>query len=88
MDGPTLTPRSLETEGFVHCCFEEQLEGVIERYFADEPRLVVLKLDPKRLTAKVVSEPSTGGENFPHLYGPIDLNAMVEATVRMNPNPQ
>ncbi|UFP95332.1 DUF952 domain-containing protein [Gloeobacter morelensis] len=72
--------RSLHSEGFIHCCRAEQLAGVRERYFGGQADLVVLTIDPARLTTTVREEDTHGrGETFPHLYGPLNLNAVVAA---------
>jgi uncharacterized protein (DUF952 family) len=78
----TYSAESLETEGFIHCSYDHQLDGVIERYYSVAPELVVLTLDIGKLTSKLVSEPSTGGEVYPHIYGPINLDSVVNAEVR------
>ena len=78
----TYAAESLENEGFIHCSYDDQLEGVIERYYPDAPEVVILKLDINKLTSKLVSEPSTGGEVYPHIYGPINLGAVVSADAR------
>ena len=78
----TYSASSLETEGFIHCSYDHQLDGVIERYYSTAPELVILKLDIGKLTSKLVSEPSTGGEVYPHIYGPINLDAVVDTEVR------
>ena len=78
----TYSAESLETEGFIHCSYDHQLDGVIERYYSDAPGLIVLKLDIGKLTSKLVSEPSTGGEVYPHIYGPINLDAVVDSEDR------
>lgn len=63
---------SLASEGFIHCCTEEQLPGVIERYFPQrDPGLVVLMIDPGRVTSEIRWE---GG--FAHVYGPIEVEAV------------
>jgi uncharacterized protein (DUF952 family) len=77
---------SLEAEGFIHCSYDHQLDGVIGRYYSTAPELVILKLDVGKLTSKLVSEPSTGGEVYPHIYGPINLDAVAEAEVRTGSN--
>ena len=42
--------------------------------------VVLLRIDPDRLTSPVVVEDLVGsGEPFPHVYGPIDLAAVVAA---------
>ena len=68
---------SLAAEGFIHCSFAEQLDGVIRRYYSDAEEIVVLEIDPALLKSKLVVEPSTGGENYPHIYGPINKDAIV-----------
>ena len=73
---------SLETEGFIHCSYAEQLDGVIGRYYKDADEIVVLSIDPDRLMSRVVSEPSTNNEIYPHIYGPINRDAIVAAESR------
>jgi uncharacterized protein (DUF952 family) len=76
-------PDGFESEGFIHCSFDDQIDGVLARYFKDAAEVVVLKLDINKLCSKLVSEPSTNGEVFPHIYGPINADAVVEASVRI-----
>ncbi|MCO6512201.1 MAG: DUF952 domain-containing protein [Aridibacter famidurans] len=68
---------SLETEGFIHCSFRGQLSGVFERYYRGAGELLVLEIDPARLQAELKTEPSTGGEDYPHIYGPINKDAVI-----------
>jgi len=82
MHNSSFEAESLDSEGFIHCSYGHQLDGVIGRYYSDAPELVVLKLDIGKLTSKLVSEPSTGGEAYPHIYGPINLDAVVEVRTR------
>jgi uncharacterized protein (DUF952 family) len=68
---------SLADEGFIHCSTAEQLPHTIERYFPPGSDLLVLEVDPDHLTADVRWEMATIGEEFPHVYGPIDRAAIV-----------
>jgi uncharacterized protein (DUF952 family) len=68
---------SLATEGFIHCSFAEQIEGVLERYYSGAKRVVVLEIDPEKLTSRLVKEPSTNNEIYPHIYGKINRDAVV-----------
>lgn len=68
---------SLETEGFIHCSFAEQLDAVIERYYNDAQNVVVLTIDSDKLMSRVLNEPSTGNEIYPHIYGPVNRDAIV-----------
>lgn len=70
---------SLASEGFIHCCTREQMAGVCDRYFPDRAGLLVLKIEVQRLGADLRWECLPGsGEEFPHLYGPLNLDAVVE----------
>ena len=69
--------KSLETEGFIHCSFAEQLNAVIARYYAGEPEVVVLEIETDTLMSRVLNEPSTASEIYPHIYGPINRDSIV-----------
>lgn len=77
-DTPFYAPASLESEGFIHACRPEQLRGVLGRHFAGHRALVLLVVDPARLTSEVREEEAVG-ETFPHVYGPIDRAAVLSA---------
>jgi len=71
--------RTLEQEGFIHACYADQVDGVRQRFYADvtEP-MVLLVIDPDRLSSPVVPEsPPEVQEKFPHIYGKLDLAAVV-----------
>ena len=71
--------RTLDEEGFTHCAHLHQVEGVARRFYAGvaDP-LVLLEIDPTRLASEVVEEVPPGApEAFPHVYGPIDVAAVV-----------
>jgi len=68
---------SLQTEGFIHCSFAGQLEGVLQRYYKDAEKVLILEIDIERLTSKFVEEPSTNNEVYPHIYGEINRDSIV-----------
>ncbi|CAD5946591.1 DUF952 domain-containing protein [Streptomyces cyaneofuscatus] len=80
--------RTLQEEGFIHLSLPHQLPSVARMLYgdgdggeggADGHDLVVLVVDPARLTAPVRYEAmKPGGEEFPHLYGPLPVDAVVE----------
>jgi uncharacterized protein (DUF952 family) len=57
------------------------VEGVIERYYADQYNLLILHIDESKLAAPYIYElaPSVNQE-FPHVYGRINLDAVVDVT--------
>jgi uncharacterized protein (DUF952 family) len=69
---------SLETEGFIHCSFAEQLDEVLSRYYKDAETVLIMEIDTNKLTSKLIAEPSTGGEIYPHIYGKINRDSIVE----------
>ena len=79
-DTDLYTAKSLETEGFIHCSFEDQLEAVIERYYKGVPELVILEIESDKLMSRMIKEPSTNDEIYPHIYGPINRDAIVRVT--------
>lgn len=73
---------TLDQEGFIHACYAHQVDGVLQRYYADvtDP-MVLLRIDPGRLTVPVVPElPPGGDERFPHIYGPLPVAAVTSVT--------
>jgi uncharacterized protein (DUF952 family) len=69
----------LAEEGYIHCSTAEQWPGVIERYYADAEDLLLLHIDESMLTSPLVYEQLSGmPEPFPHVYGPINVDAVVD----------
>jgi uncharacterized protein (DUF952 family) len=68
---------SLQTEGFIHCSFAEQIAPVLQRYYKDAGKVLILHLETDNLTSKLVEEPSTNNEIYPHIYGQINRDAIV-----------
>jgi len=72
---------SLAEVGFIHASTPEQVEGVVNRFYADLDELVLLTIDVGRLGADVVWEPPADevDELFPHIYGPLPIEAVSNA---------
>jgi uncharacterized protein (DUF952 family) len=73
---------SLQTEGFIHCSFREQVEAVLQRYYKDSTKVLILEIEREKLTSKLVNEPSTNNEIYPHIYGKINREAIVDIKER------
>jgi uncharacterized protein (DUF952 family) len=69
--------RTLADEGFVHAARRGQVLGVAEAFYADAGPLLLLSIDPARLSSPVRDDEVAPGMVFPHIYGPIDLDAVV-----------
>lgn len=81
---------SLDREGFIHFSGRDQVLRVAEAIYRDQSDLLLLVVDPSRLTAALKYEaPShppgapapeaARDEQFPHLYGPLNLGAVLAA---------
>ncbi|WP_027893169.1 DUF952 domain-containing protein [Calidithermus chliarophilus] len=80
--------QSLEREGFIHCSTPSQILAVAEAFFSGHRGLVLLCIDPAKLTSPLFYE---GPEDysygyFPHIYGPVNLEA-VTAVLPFDPGP-
>ncbi|WP_374689003.1 DUF952 domain-containing protein [Promineifilum sp.] len=70
---------TLTSEGFIHCSTPEQVLGPANALYAGQTDLVLLVIDPPRLTADLVYEDCyEAGQAFPHIYGPLNLEAVEE----------
>lgn len=70
--------RSVEDVGFLHCSFGHQVLDTIARHLSGEPDLVVLRIDPGLTGAELRVETAEHGESYPHLYGPLPIEAVRE----------
>ncbi|MDE2776180.1 MAG: DUF952 domain-containing protein [Chloroflexota bacterium] len=80
---------SLVSEGFIHCSTRDQLLAVANDFYRGEADLLALCIDENRLRAELrweaPSHPNplsdsgvSGSSLFPHLYGVLNLDAVVE----------
>ena len=58
-------------DGFIHFSTPAQVEETAAKHFAGEHDLLLVAVDPGRLGEALRSEPSRGGDLFPHLYTPL-----------------
>ena len=68
-------PRSLTTEGFIHCSTVDQVAGVARALYADQEELLMLHLDVELIAPEIRYEGEP--EAFPHIYGPLELAAVL-----------
>ena len=69
---------SLATEGFIHASKENQVAGVLERYYQGQAELLLLHIDETKLVPVLKYElaPSVN-EEFPHIFGRLNLDAVI-----------
>jgi uncharacterized protein (DUF952 family) len=71
---------SLAGQGFIHCSRIAQVLRVADVFYSGVHGLVLLVIDPGRLTSELRWEPGTdlATELFPHIYGPLNLEAVLQ----------
>ena len=77
---------TLATEGFIHCSTPEQVVRVADARFRGRKGLVLLAMDSEKVQPEIRYEPAEQGELFPHIYGPLDADAVVKV-VAFEPGP-
>lgn len=72
------SPAAFVSEGFIHCSKKEQVGGTLRRFFAGRTDVVLLSIDTEALESPLRWEEDEPGELYPHLYGPLNLDAVIE----------
>src|SRR5271169_2788915 len=76
-------PPGLAAEGFIHCSTLAQVVATANRFYRGQKGLLVLCIDEERLRVELRYEASARtrgevvGEVFPHLYGELNVDAVV-----------
>jgi uncharacterized protein (DUF952 family) len=63
-------------DGYIHFSTAAQAPETAARHFAGQGDLVLVAIDAGALGDGLRWEPSRGGDLFPHLYGPLRLDAV------------
>ena len=75
------TADSLHSQGFIHCSTPEQVAAVANTIARERDDLVLLWIDEAKVLAKIVYENLEGGDKlFPHIYGPLNIDSIVQVT--------
>lgn len=70
-------PVGLAAEGFIHFSERAQVEASAARFYTAAPSLLIVKVDVGKLGPALRYE-SADGQSFPHLYGALDREAVIE----------
>jgi uncharacterized protein (DUF952 family) len=81
LEAGVYTHPSLENQGFIHCSTAEQVVAVANALASDWDDVVLLWIDEDKVANEIVYENLEGGDNlFPHIYGVLNLDAVVEVS--------
>ncbi|MEF8861534.1 MAG: DUF952 domain-containing protein [Haloarculaceae archaeon] len=75
--GDAYRPASLDSEGFIHFATTGSVLAVAQYDHSDADEPVLLAVDTAELDAEVRYEETPSGA-FPHVYGPIERDAVVD----------
>ena len=62
-------------DGYIHLSTAGQVRATAAKYFAGRRDLVLVAVDPERVSAQLKWEPARGGALFPHVYGSLPVSA-------------
>jgi len=71
---------SLAEQGFIHCSFADQVQQIADLVYRGRDDVLLLEIDPALLRAPVRVDEVDGGASFPHIYGPLNRDAVVRVT--------
>jgi uncharacterized protein (DUF952 family) len=64
-------------DGYIHFSTAAQVPGTAAKYFSGQQGLFLVAVDADALGAALRWEPARGGDLFPHLYGDLDVGAVL-----------
>ena len=67
-------------DGYIHFSTATQVEGTARKFFAGQSGLFLVEVDADALGNALRWERSRNDELFPHLYGELDLGAVLSVT--------
>ncbi len=74
-------------DGFVHLSGPDQVARTAAKFFSGKTDLMLLTVNPDRLGDALRWEASGSGTLYPHLYGPLPLEAVAAAVpLRLGPD--
>jgi len=68
---------TLDSKGFIHCSTPRQVIKVANALFRAQKELVLLCIESDKVRAEIRYEGCGGGERYPHIYGPLNIDAVI-----------
>ena len=79
---------TLAEQGFIHASAASQVALVANVFYHGEPDLMLLVIDTERVGPEIRYEHVPGQDApYPHIYGPLNTDAVVEARPFTVPSP-
>ncbi len=65
-------------DGFIHLSAANQVRATAQKHFFGKTDLILISIREESLGPSLIWDISRGGELFPHIYGPLQLDAVGE----------
>ena len=69
---------TLDSQGFIHCSTIQQIVKVANALFLAQKGIVLLCIAANKVQSKIRYEGTESEELYPHIYGPLNVNAVVK----------
>ena len=66
-------------DGFIHLSAANQVRATAQKHFFGKTDLILISIREESLGPSLIWDISRGGELFPHIYGPLQLDAVGES---------
>ena len=66
-------------DGFIHLSAAHQVRATAQKHFSGQEDLVLVSVAQESVGPNLKWEASRGGDLFPHIYGPLQLDAIGDA---------
>ena len=63
-------------DGFIHLSCAPELKATLDKWYADQPTVVLLQIEADAIAAELKYEVSRGGVEFPHLYAALPMSVV------------
>ena len=63
-------------DGYIHLSCASELKATLDKWYADQPIVVLLQIEAEAIETELKYEVSRGGVAFPHLYADLPLSAV------------
>jgi uncharacterized protein (DUF952 family) len=72
--------KSLEDEGYIHCSFAKQVQAIADLVYHGRRDVVLLEIDPPVCSQNCAWKARAAVSRRPHIYGPLPVEAVIQAT--------
>lgn len=65
-------------DGYIHMSTADQVQGTLDKHYTEGHVLILAQIKASLVTAEIKYETSRGGSEFPHIYGNLNFDAVIQ----------